>query len=79
MATDPNATLSGDTGTVALQAGENMLTLTVIAEDGDATLTYTVIVTRAELIVEPNSDATLATLTVSEGELTPAFSSSTYT
>jgi hypothetical protein len=53
-----------------LQVGDNTCTLTVTAEDGNKT-TYTVTVRRR------SNDATLKSLTVSSGTLSPAFSANT--
>ncbi len=49
-------------GVVALGVGSNVITVEVTAQDGQATRTYTVTVTRA---AEPSSDATLSSLTLS--------------
>ena len=49
-------------GTVSLAEGSNVITVEVTAEDGEATMTYTVIVTRAEAL---STDATLSGLTLS--------------
>ena len=65
-----NATVSGD-GAKQLAVGANLFTITVTAENGVTTLDYTVTVNRAE----PSTDATLSSLTISEGEFTPAFNS----
>ena len=70
--TDVNATIAGD-GVKTLNTGANVFTITVTAQDGAATQNYTVTVNRAQ-----NNDATLSELTVSEGELSPAFNSTVY-
>jgi hypothetical protein len=62
------ATVSGD-GTKTINTGDNTFNITVTAEDGLTTGTYTVTVRRA------SSDATLSSLTVSAGTLSPAFNS----
>ena len=49
-------------GTVPLAEGSNVITIEVTAEDGQATRTYTVTVTRA---APPSTDATLSALTLS--------------
>ena len=49
-------------GVIALGVGSNVITIEVTAQDGQATRTYTVTVTRA---AEPSSDATLSSLTLS--------------
>ena len=49
-------------GTVSLAVGSNVITVEVTAEDGNATQTYTVTVTRA---APPSTDATLSGLTLS--------------
>ena len=79
--TDSNATtvikLDGaeDTdGTVDLAVGDNIITVEVTAEDTTTTETYTVTVTRAASI---STDATLMSLSLSEGALTPGFDSDT--
>jgi hypothetical protein len=69
---DAKATLTGD-GSHALQEGNNIFSIVVTAEDGVTTQTYTVRVVKAA----PGSDATLSSLTVSAGELSPAFSPAT--
>ena len=78
-ATDENATVSGDTGTFPLETGDNEFTITVTAEDGTTSKTYTVTVNRAEdvgiawtngnspLRVYPNP--TTGQLTINNGEL----------
>ena len=50
-------------GVVALSVGSNIITVEVTAEDGEATQTYTVAVTRAAAL---STDATLSGLTLSE-------------
>ncbi|MCL2289939.1 MAG: cadherin-like beta sandwich domain-containing protein, partial [Bacteroidetes bacterium] len=72
VATDINATVAGD-GVKTLTTGFNLAVITVTAEDGVTTLTYMVLINRAY-----NNVATLSNLTVSEGTLTPAFSSTVY-
>ena len=52
QAEDPKATVSGDTGTHSLQIGENPFTITVTAEDGVTTETYSVKVTRSSVGIE---------------------------
>ena len=54
-------------GTVSLAAGDNVITIEVTAEDGQATRTYTVTVTRlvAQESNQASSDATLSALTLS--------------
>ena len=49
-------------GVIALSVGSNVITVEVTAEDGIATRTYTVTVTRA---APPSTDATLSALTLS--------------
>ena len=80
--TDPNATavirLNGTVdadGTVSLAVGANTITVEVTAEDGNTMRTYTVTVTRAVL----SDDATLSSLSLSNGTLNPSFSSGTTT
>ena len=50
-------------GVVALSVGSNIITIEVTAEDGEATRTYTVAVTRAAAL---STDATLSGLTLSD-------------
>ncbi|MFN4169441.1 MAG: cadherin-like beta sandwich domain-containing protein, partial [Pannonibacter phragmitetus] len=57
---------------ISLNVGSNIITVVVTAEDGTTTQTYTVDVTRAASAV-----ATLSNLVLSQGTLTPAFSSGT--
>jgi gliding motility-associated-like protein len=59
-------------GAIALNVGPNTITAVVTAQDGITTNTYTVTVTRA-----PASTATLSNLVLSNGTLTPVFSSGT--
>ena len=70
-ATHPNATIAG-TGAKTLNVGANPFDIVVTAEDGTTTKTYTVTVTRAA-----SNDATLSSLTVSTGTLTPVFNTNT--
>jgi alpha-tubulin suppressor-like RCC1 family protein len=55
---------------ISLEVGVNTITTVVTAPSGTATKTYTVTVTRA-----PSSNANLANLNISEGELEPSFDS----
>ena len=55
---------------VALQVGQNTITVTVTAADGTTQKTYTLTVTRAP---PPANDATLRSLTLSAVPLSPAF------
>ena len=68
--TDDNA----DGHQVELGEGDNVITVTVQAEDGETTQDYVVTVTRA---APPSSDATLAALSLSGLELSPAFDADT--
>ena len=68
-ATSSVATVSG-TGKKTLSAGSNTINVTVTSQSG-ATKIYTIMVTRLS-----NSDASLKSLTVSSGTLTPEFVSS---
>jgi hypothetical protein len=78
VAADSLAAVSGG-GRRELEEGDNTFTITVTAEDGVTTKIYTVVVTREARPL--STDATLSNLTVSEGELTPAFNpdATTYT
>jgi predicted nucleic acid-binding Zn-ribbon protein len=64
------ANVNGNVGTQTLSYGSNVFTISVLAEDDATTRTYTLTVNRAT----PSADATLSTLTVNTGTLTPAFS-----
>ena len=64
-------------GVKQLTAGANTFTITVTAEDGVTKSVYTVTVNRASASL--GIDASLSGLTVSAGELNPAFSSTVYT
>ena len=73
IANDETAVVFG-AGTRSLVVGENVFTITATAEDGDASLNYTVTVTRAGVETPVlSADASLASLTVSEGKLVPMF------
>ncbi len=65
---DPNAVSVTGAGTVSLNTGMNQIQIVVTAEDGKTTKTYTLNIDR-----EKSSDATLSSLTVDSGTLTPAF------
>ena len=65
-------TSSTDTFEVDLSEGANIIKVKVTAEDGTATKTYTVTVTRG---AAASADATLSALALSEGTLSPMFSS----
>jgi tRNA threonylcarbamoyladenosine modification (KEOPS) complex Pcc1 subunit len=70
-----NSVTSGSaSGTINLNTGSNTITVIVTAQDG-ATKTYTIAVTRAAPTL--SSDATLSSLIISSGTLSPAFSSTT--
>ena len=69
IATSSVATVSG-TGKKTLSAGSNTINVTVTSQSG-TTKIYTIMVTRLS-----NSDASLKSLTVSSGTLTPEFVSS---
>ena len=74
-AADNGATVDIDPASpVALTAGaKTLITITVTAEDGTTTSEYMVYVYR--LREEPSDDATLSALSVSGGDLSPAFMS----
>ena len=80
--TDPNAAepvikrggTEYDDGMVPLAGGDNIITVEVTAEDGTTTLTYTVTVTRDAPL---SNDATLSSLSLSDGTLDPTFMSGT--
>jgi len=77
--TDPNATILVDgteavtSGTasdpIALNVGDNIITIAVLARDGTTSLTYTVRVTRA-----PSTNDKLSSLKMSKGIFSPVFS-----
>ena len=82
---DTNATVivngtmvaSGTASTaIALAVGVNTISVVVTAEDGIASKTYTVTVTR-EAVIGASSDAELSALALSDGILTPAFNATT--
>jgi gliding motility-associated-like protein len=68
-----NAT-SGTSVTVPVYPGENPIPVTVTAQDGTTTKNYTLTVTRAYETI-----STLSALTVSEGTLSPAFTTGGHT
>jgi len=68
---DSTATITGITGTSGFAVGANTITVAVTAQDGVTTMLYTVVVTCL-----PSSNATLSSLALSSGTLTPIFSSS---
>ena len=70
-----DADLATDGQQVDLDVGPNTIKVKVTATDGTTTQTYTVTVTRAAA----NTDATLRSLTLSEGTLDPVFDSTTET
>jgi nicotinate-nucleotide pyrophosphorylase len=59
-------------GSIALNVGSNSITVVVTAQDGSTTQSYSVTVTRAG-----SADATLSSLALSTGTLSPTFSSGT--
>jgi hypothetical protein len=64
--------VSGSTSTpITLNVGSNTITVKVTAPDGVTTQSYVITVTRAA-----SSDATLSSLAVNQGSLSPSFSSS---
>jgi len=80
-ANDPTATVAVNGVTLAsgtasagipLTVGSNTITTTVTAQDGVTTLSYAINVTRA-----PSSDATLSSLVISAGTLSPNFATGT--
>jgi len=68
-----DATVNGN-GNFLIELGENIFLITVTSADGISELEYTIIVNR----VAPNTDATLSSLKVSSGELTPEFNNDIY-
>jgi tRNA threonylcarbamoyladenosine modification (KEOPS) complex Pcc1 subunit len=71
-----NPVTSGSaSGAINLNVGSNTITVIVTAQDGITTKTYTIVVGRASPTL--SSDATLSSLIISSGTLSPAFSSST--
>lgn len=73
--TDGSATVSGD-GLQGLSVGSNIVSIDVVSADATASLTYIVTITRASATA--SNDATLASLSLSAGSLSPTFSSATY-
>ncbi len=78
QAADNSATISG-TGTVTLEEGENIINVTVTAEDG-TTKTYTINITRetSEVAEENVQENGLAKLVIQNVEMTPEFKTNTY-
>jgi hypothetical protein len=83
---DANATIKVDNVTVGsgsasasipLVVGPNTITVLVTAQDGTTVQTYTITVNRASPAL--NNDATLSSLAVSAGTLTPVFAANTLT
>lgn len=73
VAEDDGATVGGQSGqSVSLNVGDTAIAVVVTAADGTTEKTYTVTVTRSPA----GTNANLASLTVSRGTLSPAFSSS---
>ncbi len=70
---DSKATITG-TGTKTLKCGNNNMILTVMAEDKETKLSYTLNVNRT-----CNTDTTLKNITVSSGSLNPTFAGSSKT
>ncbi|MDL2240654.1 cadherin-like beta sandwich domain-containing protein, partial [Bacteroidales bacterium OttesenSCG-928-K22] len=71
IAVDENAVITGDTGIQTLTVGDNVFTITVTAEDGSYQ-DYTITVLRQ------SGDASLESLTISEGDLDPGFDAEIY-
>jgi uncharacterized protein with beta-barrel porin domain len=70
-----SAVTSGSpSGSISLVVGANTITTVVTAQDGTTTQTYTVVVTRAAAL---SSVATLSSLALSSGTLSPVFASGT--
>ncbi len=65
-------TSGSPSGAISLAVGANVISVVSTAEDGVATQTYTVTITRL-----PNSNADLSNLVLSSGTLTPGFASGT--
>jgi CSLREA domain-containing protein len=61
-------------GAINLNVGMNAVTVLVTAQDGTTTQTYTITVNRAGAL---SNNASLSSLTVSSGTLTPAFATAT--
>jgi hypothetical protein len=67
------ATTSGIPHTVSLIVGLNVVNIEVTAQDGYTVKTYTINITRAQ----PSHDASLNSLVLSQGSLTPSFNPQT--
>ena len=72
---EADGTITQDQATVALNVGENLIAVTVTAEDGTTVTVYNVVVTRES---PPSTDATLSALALEDGggtalSLSPAF------
>ena len=68
-------TSGASSAALALAVGTTTLSIVVTAADGSTTSTTTIVVTRAAATV--SSDASLASLTLSQGSLSPAFAAGT--
>ena len=69
---DPNAVSVKGDGNIKLETGENIINIEVTAENGITKKIYKLNITR-----EKSSDATLKSLTVDNGTLTPEFDKDT--
>jgi len=67
-----SVTSGSASGSISLNVGSNTISVVVTAQDGTTTGTYTVTVTRAA-----STDATLSSLALSSGTLSPSFASAT--
>lgn len=65
----------GTSAALALAVGSNTLSVVVTAADGSTTRTYTLVVTRADATLA--ADASLSSLLLSSGTLSPEFSATT--
>ncbi|SFU97677.1 cadherin-like beta sandwich domain-containing protein [Pseudoduganella namucuonensis] len=74
---DATVASGGASGALALNVGNNTLTVTVLAQDGVTSRVYTVTVVRAVATATASGDATLSALALSSGTLSPAFASGT--
>ncbi len=74
MTVNGSATASGWPQTTTLSVGSNTIPVIVTAQDGSSTTTYKVVVTREAPL---STDATLKSLGISSGSLSPTFAAAT--
>ena len=65
---------SVNVGDSSLSIGKNTVTITVTSESGDTSEKYVINILRSEKPVIPSSDASVSSIEISDGSLTPEFS-----